>query len=314
MDFYMVNDFTLTRIPSGYLYRLENKGGYVEVVSPCVDPGMVFSLMHMHTNSFSNQERIGDPNCFALNIATHGRDTYYTDNGTMCTPYGTGFVSHPGRKAYKIISPTETSECLTIGIELSQFILAGRHGDSTPGVLKALEDRYGARDNVVFSMSNMAMVYAVVLKDVLEGEGIPDARTVHRLVTALLMELYHADAAEPFVNSADPGPEDSLHDILVKDLGTVPNIASACEELGVDKCNICKKFSRVYGKTPYSFHRSLRLLEAAKRLTSDDGDIASVARSVGFTKEGKFAEVFKREFGVSPRYFRRKFWESLDFD
>lgn len=54
-----------------------------------------------------------------------------------------------------------------------------------------------------------------------------------------------------------------------------------------------------------AFIRLQRLHTAAHLITSTDERISQICFAVGFTDVSNFDHVFKREFGVSPREFRR---------
>jgi transcriptional regulator GlxA family with amidase domain len=80
---------------------------------------------------------------------------------------------------------------------------------------------------------------------------------------------------------------------------TVADIADAA---GLSVRGLQAAFSRHHGITPLAYLRRIRLLLAREQLQSDaDASIAEVARGVGFAHLGRFAGVYRDEFGELPR-------------
>ena len=63
-------------------------------------------------------------------------------------------------------------------------------------------------------------------------------------------------------------------------------------------------FTRIYGKTPTSYLRQLRLERAKELLLHTSLPIAAVALRVGYSDAAHFVIAFKRDAGVTPRSYR----------
>ena len=63
-------------------------------------------------------------------------------------------------------------------------------------------------------------------------------------------------------------------------------------------------FARIYGRTPTSYLRQLRLERAKQLLVHTSMPIAAVALRVGYSDAAHFVIAFKRDAGVTPRAFR----------
>ena len=105
--------------------------------------------------------------------------------------------------------------------------------------------------------------------------------------------------------------EDSLYDRLASRYDRPCNMQKACLDLGIDKCNICSSISKVYGDTPYAFHKRLRILCASVELIAGDRPVGEIANGCGFQKESRFAEGFQKMFGCSPSRFRERYRDLL---
>ncbi|MDE8682552.1 helix-turn-helix transcriptional regulator, partial [Blautia schinkii] len=51
--------------------------------------------------------------------------------------------------------------------------------------------------------------------------------------------------------------------------------------------------------------RDIRMTEAARLLSDTKRPIAEISEQVGDSNQGKFAAVFKKQFGLSPLEYRR---------
>jgi len=65
-------------------------------------------------------------------------------------------------------------------------------------------------------------------------------------------------------------------------------------------------FARIYGKTPTSYLRELRLERAKQLLVHTSLPIAAVAHRVGYSDAAHFVIAFKRETSMTPRGYRLK--------
>ena len=66
-------------------------------------------------------------------------------------------------------------------------------------------------------------------------------------------------------------------------------------------------FLRVYGKTPYTYQRDVKMKHAARLLgTEPDMLISKIASSVGYANEFYFTKVFHQCYGESPRDYCRR--------
>ena len=58
-------------------------------------------------------------------------------------------------------------------------------------------------------------------------------------------------------------------------------------------------------KNVSDYLRDLRMSMAEKLLTETTLSISEIASQIGYTKQGKFAEVFRQQFQMNPLEYRR---------
>lgn len=132
-----------------------------------------------------------------------------------------------------------------------------------------------------------------------------DLDRIDSLVADVILRLCYqkpvelCDRGEGFVK----GPEDELCNLLMSNLDGPLDIGTLCEGIGTNRYNISQRFSKIYGYTPYAFHKHLRLIKAGAEIAFGDKTMREVSESVGYGTENKFADAFRREFGCRPRGF-----------
>lgn len=76
-------------------------------------------------------------------------------------------------------------------------------------------------------------------------------------------------------------------------------------EYSVSETSLKNYFRGVYGKNVSDYLRDLRMSIAEKLLTETKLPISEIASQIGYTKQGKFAEVFRQQFQMNPLEYRR---------
>ncbi|RZK39132.1 MAG: AraC family transcriptional regulator, partial [Hymenobacter sp.] len=61
-------------------------------------------------------------------------------------------------------------------------------------------------------------------------------------------------------------------------------------------------FHQVFGTSPYAYYQVARLQEA-KRLLAQ-WSVSEVGHQLGFTNLGHFAQLFKRQYGLTPKRYQ----------
>ncbi len=77
------------------------------------------------------------------------------------------------------------------------------------------------------------------------------------------------------------------------------------EQFGVSETSLKNYFRGVYGKNVSDYLRDLRMSTAERLLTETKLPISEIASQIGYTKQGKFAEVFRQQFQLNPLEYRR---------
>ena len=93
--------------------------------------------------------------------------------------------------------------------------------------------------------------------------------------------------------------------ILTADLKQHIPMKQVAQQFGVSETSLKNYFRGVYGKNVSDYLRDLRMSMAEKLLTETTLSISEIAAQIGYTKQGKFAEVFRQQFQMNPLEYRR---------
>ncbi len=86
-------------------------------------------------------------------------------------------------------------------------------------------------------------------------------------------------------------------------------LAELAKAVGASRTVLAERFTRLLGEPPLAYLGRWRLQLAARLLETTDRKVLRVAMDVGYLSEAAFNRAFKREFGVPPARYRRRFHE-----
>jgi len=77
-------------------------------------------------------------------------------------------------------------------------------------------------------------------------------------------------------------------------------------QAGLSKFHFHRLFKSAVGVAPSRYHINLRMDEAKRLLRETKKSIVDVALDIGYTNPSHFAQLFRRETGLSPSDYRRQ--------
>jgi len=75
---------------------------------------------------------------------------------------------------------------------------------------------------------------------------------------------------------------------------------------GLSKFHFHRLFTQATGASPAKYQMNARMKEARRRLRETKGSVIAIALDVGFSSASHFAQVFRRETGMTPSAYRRQ--------
>src|SRR6202011_5842136 len=85
------------------------------------------------------------------------------------------------------------------------------------------------------------------------------------------------------------------------------SVASLAREARMSRSAFALRFRTVLGQTPLEYLTQWRMYRAGVMIRSNNTSLFEVASAVGYGSESSFSRVFRREMGLAPREYRRKF-------
>lgn len=124
---------------------------------------------------------------------------------------------------------------------------------------------------------------------------------LNRLEAALLW----CDLANPLTQPLDPRVQDVVQTVE-EDLRHPWHLAELASIAGLSESRISHLFRSQLGLSPLGFVEQRRMLLAAQLLDLTSRPIGSVAAEVGYPDPLYFSARFRRQYGLSPRAYRRR--------
>ena len=123
-------------------------------------------------------------------------------------------------------------------------------------------------------------------------------------------EHFGALFAETEVEENEPQPEQAecvqqVHQYLVEHLDSRVTQAELAQRYHISLTSLKGAFKQVYGLPINTYLRRCRVQHAEQLLFTTDLSILEIAQRVGYDSPSRFAAMFKREKGITPRECRR---------
>ena len=75
----------------------------------------------------------------------------------------------------------------------------------------------------------------------------------------------------------------------------------------MSETNFRREWMRAYKKTPLAYRDELRIEQAKRLLLRADLSVGEVAEECGFEDESYFVRFFKKNVGITPGAYRKRF-------
>lgn len=130
----------------------------------------------------------------------------------------------------------------------------------------------------------------------LEGKAL-------ELIALQLNQLLEDERGKPIVPSLNSIEIDRIHqakEILLQNQIAPPSLMELSQQVGLYHMKLKRGFQEVFGTTPFGYLREHRMELALRLLRDRSVRIGAIAEQVGYASQGRFANAFKRQFGITP--------------
>ena len=97
----------------------------------------------------------------------------------------------------------------------------------------------------------------------------------------------------------------AAHNIIRSSLANTPSLNELAKMVGTNTKRLSQTFQRVCNMTVYQYIIEVKMMVAARLLSTTDLDIRYVAIDLGYSTQANFSTAFKHKFGMSPRDYRK---------
>ena len=98
----------------------------------------------------------------------------------------------------------------------------------------------------------------------------------------------------------------TVHQYLLDHLAERITLEDIARQFHVNSTTVKQAFRQVYGDSVAAHILGHRMEAAERMLRAGDRSVAQIARAVGFQSQSRFADAFKKTYGVLPTQYRRQ--------
>lgn len=148
-----------------------------------------------------------------------------------------------------------------------------------------------------------------VFRELYENSACSDPAFLQLKALELLMLLARIPrrtAEKPYCSAQQTELIRHLRDHLLSDHEGYVSLAQLAAEHEISVSHLQKLFKQIYGMPVYHYIKEYRLEQAAAELVRSRRPVTEIAQNAGYDNAGKFAESFKKRYGVTPTQYRRR--------
>jgi AraC family transcriptional regulator len=185
-----------------------------------------------------------------------------------------------------------------------------------PLLKRALEEVFGAeaaharlRDISAFTDAALSSLMERVREELMRRhasplflEGLAQAIAIH-----LARNYAETSQESPSGSPSLPGYKlRQITDWMAEHVAEDFTLDRLAEQAGLSKFYFNRLFKSAMKMSPSRYHMTLRMDEAKRLLRESKKDVMSIALDVGYASPSHFAQLFRRETGLSPSDYRRQ--------
>jgi transcriptional regulator GlxA family with amidase domain len=156
----------------------------------------------------------------------------------------------------------------------------------------AVHQDQGARDHA--TRRPCAYDHAVITSGEHLATGIAQSLAVH------LVRTYADETTQEYKGGLTGFRLRKVTDLMVTHLEAEFSLIRLAREADMSEFHFSRAFKRTTGLTPCQYFIDLRLEKARRLLRETNRSIIKIGLDVGYTSPSHFAQIFRREVGISP--------------
>lgn len=154
--------------------------------------------------------------------------------------------------------------------------------------------------------ANIEQAYALSDRYINEIENQDKVMAVYYLQSLSMFEFTELVASEKRKGVTGRFAVD-VHGYILENIDQKLTTEGIAESFGMNRTSLCKKFKAETGKSLATFITEVKMDEAKRLLSSSNDTLASIADSLSFSSQSHFQNCFKKNTGMTPGEYRRRY-------
>jgi transcriptional regulator GlxA family with amidase domain len=138
-----------------------------------------------------------------------------------------------------------------------------------------------------------------------EYEAYYESKIIELL--CIFSEANNAAPDKRRLSDADMAAVEKVQAILEEHFTEAPKIARLAVMTGTSPAKLQKDFKMVLGRTIHDYLQEIRMAKALDMIEHTENPLYIIANKVGCKNPGRFSEIFKETYGITPDMYRRNF-------
>ena len=188
------------------------------------------------------------------------------------------------------------------------------HWEAVPSFLEEFPDAvpmnqiYSVQERRVFSAGGIATL-DMILDLVAQFRGQALANEIANALVHTRRETTTEQRGDGLLDTDSNSPLRRLVELMEQNIELPLSLSELSREFGVSERTLARICERVFDQSPMRLYMNVRLGAARNFLFYGELSIQEIALACGFSHPAVFSRVFKKQFGKTPREFRKEFRE-----
>ena len=287
--------------PNSSELLLEQEDGRGRMVFHPLFPGVTLAFIQVSASNWPESEANAELRPLLINYCVAGRSELLLDDGAYIYLKENDFAVSEQTAQDGYIFPTRLYQGIKIYFDIEQL------SQNAQELMSAFELDFTLLRETYINEADSTLT--AIFRKLWALSEQPSLFYLRIYTLELIYELLHTEPRPSktcgFYTELQVGIAKKAEQILTADLRKHIPVRLLAEKFSVGETSLKNYFRGVYGQNISTYLREVRMKAAAEFLANTSRPIAEIAEQVGYSNQGKFAAVFKKQFGMSPLEYRR---------
>ena len=303
-----VSGVTLKNSPNSSTLLLDRADGKGRMTFHTLFPGLTLAFIFVNAPVWPESDENSNLKPLLINYCVSGRSELLLDDGSYIYLKENDFCVSEQTAQKEYIFPTRQYQGIKIYFDLPLLLQScGELLKSFSLDLPTLEENYCGNHKTYINEADSELEN--IFQNLWRLSERPSIFHLQIYTLELLHRLLKMEIRPPktcgFYTETQVEIAKRAAQILSDDLRQHIPVRQIAERFSVSETSLKNYFRGVYGQNISTWLREIRMNEAARLLSDTKRPIAEISEQIGYSNQGKFAAVFKKQFGLSPLEYRR---------